>query len=151
MSAALKRNQSWWDRWFLGLAEYVSTASKDPSTRTGAVLVDGDRRVVSVGYNGFPRGVEDSEARLGDRKTKYDLTVHCEINAILFSGRAAAGCTVYTWPFGSCTRCAVQVVQAGIVRCVAPVCPPDRVERWGKDLDQARRLLDEAGVVVEWT
>ncbi|NCA14162.1 MAG: hypothetical protein EBS89_08535, partial [Proteobacteria bacterium] len=76
-----------WDRWFLGLAHYVSTASKDPSTKVGAVIVDAERRVVSVGYNGLPRGVEDSEERLHNREVKYKMIIHAERNAILFAQR----------------------------------------------------------------
>ena len=53
-----------WDRWFLGLAQYVSTASKDPSTKVGAVVVAADdRRKVAWGYNGFPPGIKDNEDR----------------------------------------------------------------------------------------
>jgi dCMP deaminase len=64
----LKRGEGWWDVWFLGLAKYVSTASKDPGTKTGAVIVDDKRRIVSVGYNGLPRNVEDSPDRLENRE-----------------------------------------------------------------------------------
>jgi len=144
----MKRENGWWDQWFLGLAQYVSTASKDPSTQTGAVIVDPLRRVVSIGYNGFPRGIQDSQKRLENRELKYKLIVHCEQNAILFANKSVAGCTLYCWPFGSCTQCAVMVIQAGITRCVWPPCPEEKVERWGEDLLLAETLLKEAGVSV---
>jgi dCMP deaminase len=138
--------QEKWDRRFLGLARLVASWSKDPSTQTGAVIVDGKRRVVSVGYNGFPAGVDDDPARYADRETKYRLIIHCERNALLFAARPLDGCTLYTVPFMSCAPCAALVIQAGITRCVAPVLPPRLVERWGAETDLAAGLFREAGV-----
>lgn len=109
-----------WDLRFLEMAKLVSAWSKDPSTQTGAVIVDEDRRVVSVGYNGFARGVEDTPERWNNRDIKYQMVVHCERNAMLFARQDMRGCTLYTWPFMSCSVCAGMVVQAGITRVVAP-------------------------------
>lgn len=142
----MARGQEWWDKWFLGMAEYVASASKDPGTKTGAVIVDQHRRVVSVGYNGFPRGVDDDPARYADRAIKYMIVVHCERNAILFANKPVAGCTLYTWPFQSCSVCAAMVIQSGITRCVAPTTPPELEDRWGADTELARRIFGEAGV-----
>lgn len=140
-----------WDKWFLGLAEYVSTASKDPSTKVGAVVVDQLNRVVSVGYNGFPRGVDDAAERYADRDLKNKLIVHAEINAMVFAQRNLSGCTLYTWPFGCCSRCAAQVIQHGIRRVVSPVIPDGIKERWGDDVALAAMSFSEAGVkVVEY-
>ena len=72
-----------WDKRFLALAEHIARWSKDPSTKIGAVIVDPNKRVVSLGYNCFPRGVEDSEERLENREVKYKIIVHCERNALL--------------------------------------------------------------------
>ena len=80
-----------WDRRFVDLARYVASWSKDPSTKTGAVIVDDYNRIVSVGYNGFPRGIRDDEERLSNRDVKLSLMVHCEINAIIFAGGRALG------------------------------------------------------------
>jgi dCMP deaminase len=140
--------QDKWDRRFLDLAKLVASWSKDPSTQTGAVIVDCRRRVVSCGYNGFARGVDDQSERYADRQTKYRMVVHCEVNAILFAGRPVAGCTLYTWPFASCAPCAAQVIQSGIVRCVAPVVPQELAERWATDLELARSMFAESGVVL---
>ena len=76
-----------WDLRFMEMARLVSTWSKDPSTQTGAVLVDTEKRIISVGYNGFAAGVEDSNERYDDRPTKYKMVVHCEVNAVLFADR----------------------------------------------------------------
>jgi dCMP deaminase len=135
-----------WDRRFLALAEHIASWSKDPSTKTGAVIADPKQRIVSVGFNGFPRGVLDQEARYADRNLKYKMIVHCERNALLFAGRSCEGCTLYTWPFMSCAPCAAMVIQAGIKRCMAPVLPEHLRERWAEDLQAARAMFGEAGV-----
>jgi dCMP deaminase len=80
---ALCRSQDWWDAYFIGIAREVSTASKDPSTKVGAVIVRPDWTVAAMGYNGFPRGIADTPERLNDRETKYALVTHAEVNAIL--------------------------------------------------------------------
>ena len=110
--------------------------------------MDSLHRVVSLGYNGFPRGVVD-DYRLHNHDLKYKIMVHCERNALLFAPRLTEGCTLYTWPFMSCTPCAAMVIQAGIRRCVAPVPSPDKGERWGADFVVAKQLFEEAGVVLE--
>lgn len=137
-----------WDLRFLELAKLVSTWSKDPSTQTGACIVDQDRRVVSVGYNGFAKGVQDHPERYADRDLKYKLIVHCERNAILFAKRDLTGCTLYTYPFMSCSVCAGMVIQSGITRCVAPKIPDDKKERWAEDMALSEQIFREAGVEV---
>lgn len=137
-----------WDRRFLELAKLVSTWSKDPSTQTGAVITTPDNRVVSVGYNGFAKGVNDSEERYANRELKYKIIVHCERNAIIFAQRSLQGCTLYTHPFMSCSTCASMVIQSGIKRCVAPNMPPHLWERWKDDCMLAMQIFVEAGVEV---
>lgn len=137
-----------WGRRFLGLAEHVAEWSKDPSTKCGAVIVRPDRTVLSVGYNGFPRGTDDADALYEDRDEKYKRIVHCEMNAILTAHGQSKGCTLYTWPFLSCHRCAVHVIQAGIVRAVAPVVPPELRDRWADNLELTKELFAQSG--VEW-
>lgn len=142
----IPRGTEWWDNWFLGLAKYVSSASKDPSTKTGAVIVDDKRRVISIGYNGMAKGVADSAERLENREIKYKMIVHCERNALLFAARSVEGCTLYTWPFMSCTPCAAMVIQAGIKRCVAPKSVN---ERWIDDFKLSQEMFSEAGIVLD--
>jgi dCMP deaminase len=142
-----------WDARFLRLAEHISAWSKDPSTKVGAVIADSANRVVSLGYNGFARGVADTPGRYADRETKLKFVVHAERNAILFAGRDLTGCTLYTWPFPPCAQCAAMVVQAGIGRVVYPVlndqASRDRWGRWADDLTAAGRMFAEAGVTCE--
>ena len=52
-----------WDKRFLDLAEYISSWSKDTSSKVGAVIVH-NKRIVSTGYNGFPEGYDDDDALL---------------------------------------------------------------------------------------
>ena len=135
-----------WDRRFLELATLVSTWSKDPSTKTGAVIVGPDRSVISVGFNGFPAGMPDNQELYENRDEKYSRIVHCEVNALLFTrGSIPSGSTLYTVPFMSCDRCVVQMLQAGIRRFVAPAASPDKVERWGAAFDRTRKYIQECG------
>lgn len=136
-----------WDLRFLDLAQLVASWSKDPSTKAGAIIVDRDRRVVSLGYNGFARGVVDSESRLQTRETKYQMIVHCERNALLFARRDLRGCTLYTWPFMSCAPCAAMVIQTGITETVAP---PNSNPRWVDSHKLAQTMYDEAGVLYRF-
>lgn len=134
-----------WDRRFLELAEHIASWSKDPSTQTGAVIVAPDRRIVSVGFNGLPRGVRDTTARLYDRELKYKIIVHCERNAMLFARESLHGCTLYTWPLMSCSVCAAMVIQTGITRHVAPYSDNPR---WQESFALTRELMREAGVKI---
>lgn len=135
-----------WDRRFLEMAKLISTWSKDPSTKVGAVIVDKKHRVVSIGYNGFPVGVDDDQ-RLNDRDQKYDIIIHGEMNAILFSNRSLLDCTLYTYPFEPCSRCASFIIQSGITRVVSH---PNIEERWEKSFSISRKLFEEAGVKLDY-
>jgi dCMP deaminase len=135
-----------WDERFLALAAHVAQWSKDPSTKTGAVLVDTRRRVLGVGYNGFARGVDDAPDRLNDRPMKLKLTVHAEANTILNASGNARGATMYLHPWPPCAPCAGLVIQAGIVHVIAPKPTPEQRERWGADFELMERLFEEANV-----
>lgn len=135
-----------WDKRFIDLAEHISTWSKDPSTKVGSVIVDDNRRIVSVGYNGFSAGVDDSEERYNNREIKYEMIIHGEINAILFANKDLKGCTIYTYPFMPCSRCASIVIQSGIKRVVSL---PSNNPKWIDSFTLSKRLFNEAGVVVD--
>lgn len=135
-----------WDLRFLELAKLVGSWSKDPSTQVGAVIVDTNNRIISVGYNGFPQGIIDDE-RLYDRDTKYKIIVHGEINAILFANKPVIGCTLYTVPFEPCPRCAGLIIQSGIKRVVSYKNTNDR---WEEDFKITRQLFTEANISLEY-
>lgn len=138
-----------WDHRFLNMARHIAGWSKDPSTKVGAVIVRPDRTVASMGFNGLPRGVEDTAHRLGNRDTKLALTVHAEINALAFAQEPLRLCTLYVWPLPPCVRCAASIIQHGITRVVSYEPKPD--SKWWDSVMDAKELLEEAGITVEWT
>src|ERR1700757_3495299 len=107
-----------WDKRYLSIAKEVSTWSKDPSTQVGAVIADRFGRIVAVGYNGFPKKIED-DARLNKRSMKYKITVHAEANVALIAGEKARKGTIYVYGAPVCADCAGILIQAGIKRVVA--------------------------------
>lgn len=119
-----------WDRRFLRLAEDISHWSKDPSTKTGTVIVRPNKTISSIGYNGFPRGMSDNPSLYENRDVKYSRILHAEVNAILNAYENLYGHTLYTYPLIPCDRCAVIIIQSGIVRVVAPKLPSWLKDRW---------------------
>lgn len=136
-----------WDERLMGLAKYVATWSKDPSTQVGAVIADDLNRVVAMGYNGFPRGIDDSDERLADRPTKYAYMVHGEVNAILNSTRDVRGCVMYVTLF-PCVECTKLIIQSGIKEVVSLPASEELWRRWGESWRTAKAMLGEAGIVV---
>ena len=106
-----------WDEYFMGLAHLSALRSKDPNTQVGACIVDQSNRVVSIGYNGLPRGCSDDIfpwIRDGEMlDTKYAYVVHAELNAILNSNVSLKGDTLYVSLF-PCNECAKAIIQSGI-------------------------------------
>ena len=107
-----------WDDYFMGIAKLSAERSKDPKTQVGACIVDDKNRIVSIGYNGFPRGCPDddfpwaSEAEdFADTKNAY--VVHAEVNTILNAGRSVEGCHLYI-TLSPCNECMKIIIQAGI-------------------------------------
>jgi dCMP deaminase len=137
------QNYDKWDLRFLDLAKFISNWSKDPSTKVGAVIVDSQKRVVSMGYNGFPVGINDDPTRLNNRETKYKIIIHAESNAIIFANHDLIGHTLYTYPFMPCPRCAGLIIQAGINKVVSYNKMP---ERWHDDFSLSKELFEESGV-----
>lgn len=140
-----KENILNWDEYFMGLAHLSALRSKDPNTKVGAAIVDDNHRVVSVGYNGFPKGCSDEVfpwGRDGDTlDSKYAFVVHAELNAILNSKWPVVGCTIYVSLF-PCNECAKAIIQSGIHRIVYE---SDKYN--GVDTNIAsKRMLKAAGV-----
>ena len=133
-----------WDLRFLEMARNAAGWSKDPSTKVGSIIVDDDKRVISVGYNGFPKGVNDDE-RLDNREEKYKVIVHAERNALLFANKNVEGCHIYTYPFMPCSVCAGMIIQSGIKRVVTV---RNKNSRWQQDFEVSRGLLHESGIVL---
>lgn len=142
-----------WDDWFFALAETVSKKSKDRSTKVGCVLVGPDNEIRSVGYNGFPRGVDDNNEKWHERPKKYFVTTHAEINAICNAalvGISTKGCTAYI-NLPPCSKCALALVQAGI-KSIRFLCPVDYegIDRWKEEFETATEIMTAVGVHWEW-
>lgn len=139
-------NEEKWHVRFLRLAEEVASWSKDPSTKVGCVLVR-DRRIVSTGFNGFPKNLSDSFDRLIDREQKYEMTVHAEVNAVTTAalhGVSTENCTAYV-TFSPCSRCAAVLINAGITAVYVSggnIIP----DRWLQNFILASNILAEASV-----
>lgn len=149
LETACSENDKWNAR-FLNLAKTVAGYSKDPSTKVGAVIVDDDDNVRTIGYNGFPRGVKDTEERLNDRSIKYPLTVHAELNAICTCARVGVptkGATMVCTHF-PCADCAGAIVQAGFKEVVVLAPSEDFDSRWNETNNFARTIFTEGNVDV---
>ncbi len=141
-------NDDKWNHRFLRLAQTVSGYSKDPSTKVGAVIVDEDDNVRTIGYNGFPRGVKDTDKRLEDRTLKYPLTVHAELNAICTCARVGVptkGATMVCTHF-PCAPCAGAIVQAGFKDVIVLASSADFDSRWNETNKLATTIFIEGKV-----
>ena len=113
------RNNISWDEYFMGVALLSSQRSKDPHTKVGACIVNEDKRIVGIGYNGMPYGCDDkvypwdNDKKADSLDTKYPYVVHAEPNAILNSTSNLKGSTLYVTLF-PCNECAKLVIQSGI-------------------------------------
>ena len=137
----LMKNWKWQER-YLDLAEEISKWSKDPSTQCGAVAVGDKGQILSQGYNGFPRGINDNLGLLKDKKSKYDRIVHAEMNVIYnacYNGTSLDGASLYIYGLPLCSKCCLGVIQV-VMR--APKLP----ERWSESWELSKKLLSEANV-----
>jgi dCMP deaminase len=126
-----------WHKRFIDLATLVSSWSKDPSTKVGAVIVDPKNRIVSVGFNGFAQGINDNCTH---RDEKLRRTIHAEENAILFANRSIEGCTIYV-THHPCARCTAKLIQVGI----ASIIYRDPLsENWEDEVKSSEHMLYEA-------
>jgi len=134
-----------WEEYFMGLAHLSALRSKDPNTQVGACIVDKDNKVVSIGYNGMPRGCNDKdfpwEREGGFLDTKYAFVVHAELNAILNSPRSVKDCTIYVSLF-PCNECAKAIIQSGIRKIVYE---SDKYNGTEGNI-ASKKMLNEAGV-----
>jgi dCMP deaminase len=148
-----------WHTYFIEMARLVATKSKDPSTKVGAVIVGEDNEVLSTGFNGFPRGVEEYVDDYGhrelnerwERPQKYKYVEHAERNAIYNAARN--GITLkdsrmyLNWEPCLCVECTKAVIQAGIKEVIGPdVKFPGKGEHWEQEQHIAQAMLREAGV-----
>jgi len=152
----MRREPTVWDNRFVALAELVASWSKDPSTKVGAVAVNFKRQIISTGYNGFPRGFDDSPERYADREIKYRYVLHAEQN--LISNAAANGVSltdtiVYVVGMPPCERCALELIQSDISLIVVPetyviLDLEEGQKNWIESWAFSIQLFNEAGIDV---
>lgn len=139
-----------WDKYFLEMARFVASKSKDNSTKCGCVIVGRNNQVLSTGYNGFPRGTEYDDPKKSERPHKYFYTEHAERNALYNAcrhGIMLEGSTAYaTGP--PCHDCARGLIQSGIMNVVIPVKHNFhlRMTDWGDSCRTAKELFENGHV-----
>lgn len=141
-----------WDDFFIAMCLVISKKSKDRSTKLGCVIVGENNEVLSIGYNGFPRGVDDNKEEYHDRPTKYFVTEHAERNAIYNAARQGIkleGSTLYL-PFEPtpCSDCSRGVIQSGIKKIIGTnIRFTGKGKQWEDSLNFANEMLDQAGII----
>ncbi len=143
-----RENYLSWDEYFMGIALLSARRSKDPNTQVGACIVSENNKIMSVGYNGFPRGCDDDEypwEREGDElATKYPYVCHAELNAILNNrGGDLTGCRIYV-PLFPCNECAKAIIQSGIREVIYLSDKYDGTP----SVTASKRMLTSAGVAL---
>lgn len=136
-----------WIKRYMLLAESISTWSKDPNKKVGAIIVNNDNTLVSSGYNGFPIKVQDNIKRLEEVEEKLLYTVHAELNAILFAKTNLQGCSIYT-TFFPCSHCMGAIIQSGIRRVVTFKLENNKDSKWFKSFEASRLMAHEASIEI---
>lgn len=140
-----------WNKRFMELAFLVASWSKDPSTKTGAVIVGPDKEIRSTGYNGPVRGVNDDVQERLERPTKYDFFEHAERNALYnacLTGVSVKGCTMFA-THTPCVDCARAIIQSGIKTVITNKIVIDETtpkNTWRDKLSVSAQMFEEAGV-----
>lgn len=147
-----------WDVYFIKMARLVASKSKDRSTKIGAVLVGMKHEVLGIGFNGFPRDVDDDVESRHERPEKYLWTEHAERNAIYnaaLNGIRLDGATMYCACGVPCADCARAIIQSGIIEVVIDqrtehkhVTNSRFATQWSRSCTVSNEMLNEAGVIV---
>jgi dCMP deaminase len=133
------------------MAKEVAGWSKDPSTKVGAVVVGADGQILSQGYNGFPRGINDAQELLDNREIKYRLTIHAEMNCIYnasLSGVSLKGSSIYVYGLPMCHECTKGIIQSGIKYVYCAYDPALR-EKWAESWGHSLLMFTELGMHIE--
>jgi dCMP deaminase len=142
-----------WKKRYIELAREIAQWSKDPSRKIGAIAVGSKGQILSQGYNGFPRGIDDCHDRLADRQLKYRYVVHAEMNVIYnasYSGASLDGATLYVWGLPACSECAKGIIQVGIKNVVMAMETATIPDQWIDSWQLTQKMFDEAGVAYEF-
>jgi dCMP deaminase len=145
---SVRMSRPTWDDTFLEICGVLAKRSKDENTKIGCVIVGPDHEIRSVGYNCFPRGIDDNVQARQERPEKYAFFAHAERNAIFNAARIGVpllGSTCYL-PLLPCSDCTRGLIQSGIteVVCGSNIVP----ERWAEGCGPSLAMLKEAGVMI---
>jgi dCMP deaminase len=139
-----------WIKRYISLAKEISSWSKDPSRKIGAVAVSTKGQVLATGYNGFPRGIFDTADRYNNRSVKYAYVVHAEMNCIYnatYNGVSLDGASIYVWGLPPCSECAKGIIQVGI-RHVYWSTDQEIPPVWLASLNTTEEMFAEAGLKI---
>jgi dCMP deaminase len=138
-----------WDSRYLEVAKNISTWSKDPSTKIGAIIIGNRGQIVSQGYNGFPANIKDTQFRLNNREEKYKYVIHAEMNCIYnacHSGISLQNTSLYVYGLPDCSECAKGVIQVGIKKVIMQHAF-DKDSRWEEHYKLTKSMFDEVGII----
>ena len=139
-----------WINHFIEMAQLVSTMSKDPNHKIGAVIVDQNNRVISTGFNGFAHGIKDSNERLENKDIKRLLMLHAEENAILHAKQDLKGCYIYIYGYPPCVHCMSLIIQSGLSCIYYKNSRKDNTvsDYWKENLELSKKLADEVHIPI---
>lgn len=135
-----------WDERFLEVARVISSWSKDPSTKVGAIAVNVERKIIAQGYNGFPAGCNDSESFYNNREAKYARIIHAETNVICNACNSRVGlhcATIYIYGMYPCPECIKYLSQVEVARIVFQLGETQNLEKWKVDFETSKLLMRE--------
>ena len=137
---------------FINIAKEVSNFSKDPRRKIGAISVDNDKKILSTGYNGFPRGILDSEEDWNNREIKNKFVVHAEANMVYnatYTGVSLKDSTIYVYGLPVCSNCALSLIQSGVKKVIYYHDYIEGDEKWIESFKETQKLFTLAGIEVE--
>jgi dCMP deaminase len=140
-----------WNKRYADLAKQIASWSKDPSRKIGAVAVGDKGQILAQGYNGFPRGIIDTNERYENRELKYKLVVHAEMNVIYnatYSGVSLDGAKLYVYGLPVCNECAKGIVQVGIKEVYISKESIELSQHWTELWAKSVDMFEEAGLQV---
>ena len=141
-----------YDDLFMNMAYLISMKSKDESTKIGAVVVDDDNIVVSMGFNSLPRGINDNIKERQKNPHKYSFMAHAERNSIYNSSRKGISLknyTLYTLGF-PCSGCTIAIIQSGIKEIVLCSNWQYNNNKWNEESKISKEMLDEANISIRY-
>ena len=134
---------------FMLIAEAISSRSKDPSTKVGAIIVD-NGNIVALGFNHIPSRIKFTASQIENREWKYPRVIHAEMDAILKLGKQIVSNPIMYCTHFPCDRCATMIVESGVKEVYTRKVPLDMIERWGASMKLASEILTEGGVFVNY-